>query len=181
MDEKKKTITRRAAIAGTALAGIGLTTWALILRNLRGRYETNLPDGAPPFVPSRATGSGTMTVNGYTVRVPPVTMEIEKPSDWEKYESLLKEAAVKALENDPGYQAHLERQRAARREKTRREAKERIPANGEQQMEADIQQFDARIDNDDTIDAANKELMKESFRKSLKESYEATAAKIERP
>lgn len=180
MDEKKKRITRRTVIVGTAIAGIGIANSALILRELRERYETNIPSAGQSFAPARVTTSGTVTANGYTLEVPPVAMEIEKSGDWGKYESLNTEAARKALDNDPGYQAHLKRLLAARkdtREKDtkEREAKAKALASGAkwspEQMEAEIQRFNTRIDNDDTIDAANKELLKKGFQESMKEAY----------
>lgn len=183
MDEKKEEITRRAAIVGTAVAGLGLTTSALILRNLRGSYETDIPTGAHPFAPASVTSSSTVTVNGYTLEIPPVTMEIEKPSDWAKYQTLCKEATTKAIDNDPGYQAHLKRQLAARKDAREGEAKEWALAKNAkwspERMEAEIQRYNTRIDKDDTVDAANRELLKKGFRESMKKAYEARAAQTE--
>jgi hypothetical protein len=175
-------ITRRTAIARTAMVGIGLTALALVVHNLRGNHETNIPDGTRPFAPSRVTSSGTMTVNGYTLKVPPVTMEIEKPSDWEEYRSLCEKAAKSALDEDPGYQAHLERQQALREETANAESpKKPVLANAEPYLEAQIRRYNKRVDNDDAIDAANKELLKENFRARLKQSYEASSAKTDTP
>ncbi len=49
----------------------------------------------------------------------------------------------------------------------------------EKKMETAIRQFESKLDNDDTLDAANKQLVKDGFRKSLKKAFEAERAKTE--
>ncbi|MGO8733528.1 MAG: hypothetical protein ACLQVM_12135 [Terriglobia bacterium] len=173
-------VTRRVAIATGAL---GLATAPLIIRSLRGKYETNIPTAAQSFAPARVKSSGTVTVNGHSLQVPPVEMEVEKPGDWEKFRSLSQEATKKALDNDSGYQADLKQRLAANRGKLEKQANDRSQANAPsplKQMEADIQRYNAQIDNNNTIDAANKELLKKAFRESMQKSYETIGAQIKK-
>ena len=109
----KSKVTRRAAIATGA---VGLASFPLVILSLRKKYGTSLPEVAQPFATAHVRGSGTMSIDGYTLEVPPFEMDILKPSDWDTYRSRCEEAARTAFANDPGYKAHLQRQAAARKE-----------------------------------------------------------------
>jgi hypothetical protein len=105
MDKKK--VTRRVAI-GSAVGALAAAP--LIIRALKGKYEVEMPSNSSRQSAGRgtATTQGTMTVNGYTIEVPPVTTRIEKPEDWDTLRALSTDAAQKALANDPGYVAHMQ-------------------------------------------------------------------------
>lgn len=53
------------------------------------------------------------------------------------------------------------------------------PNWSEQKMEAIIRTFEAKIDNDSTFDAANKQLLKDGFRESVKKAFETANTKTE--
>jgi hypothetical protein len=116
MDIVRNKITRRVALG--SIAG-GLAGAAAVVQTLKGRYRVNMPSSSPrPSAGlSTVTGNGTVTVNGYTLNVPTVTMKIEKAKDWDTYRALYKEAVQKAMDNDPGYAAHL-KELAARNQNT---------------------------------------------------------------
>jgi len=171
-------VTRRAAIAAGA---IGLAGIPLVIRSLRETYETDIPSVPQSFAPTRVTSTSSMIVDGLQIKVPPVTMDIEKPGDWEKYDALCQKVARETLVNDPQYKAHLERQKAAEKERMAREAKERSLHSAAQSLEpveAAIERFNAKIDKDDTIDAVNKELTKKAFEKAWRKNYEMLRAKL---
>jgi hypothetical protein len=142
MDVAQK-ITRRAVL-GTVIVGLG--TAPFVIRYLRQPYEVNLPSTTQSFAPSRMEASSVITVDGYTVKVPPVKMDVKNPEDYEKFKSLCKEATVKALENDPGYKAHRKQKERDFKAKLRKEFN--ISEKSlQEQMEDAILRFNEKLDD----------------------------------
>ena len=106
MGSMSSNLSRRVVLG--SIAG-SLAGTVAVLQALKGRYGVNIPSNSsqPSASSSTVTSDGTVTVNGYTLKVPKVTMKIEKPEDWDTYRALCRDAAQKAIDNDPGYAAHL--------------------------------------------------------------------------
>jgi hypothetical protein len=147
MDVAQK-ITRRAVL-GTVIVGLG--TAPFVIRYLREPYEVNLPSTAQSFAPSQAEIFVNVRDDGYTLKVPPVKMEVKNPEDLEKLRHLVREAVAKASENDPGYKAHKKQKERDFKAKLRKDINiSEKPL--QEQMEDAILRFNEKLDDGSMIE-----------------------------